>query len=163
MNLQAYAASRAGTDGALLARRLQSFPLSAAPRSEQCAIQKTICCELVRESPVKDAPGDLQARLGTSASDYQAQYPYMFQPGIYDVSPTVDPGPGIPNGGMNPSQQEIFVGMAVSTTLWCTHPYASPVAAVASVSGQAHDTRLPCVAAMRRMKAAFMTPTVERP
>ena len=155
MNSQAYAASRASTDGAPLARILHSFPLSAAPRFEHCAIQKNICCELVREPPVKGASGDLQARLGASASNYQAQYPYMFPPGIYDVPPTVDPGTGIPNGGMNLPQLEVLTGMAISTALWCTQPYASPVAAAASISGQDHDIRLPCIAAMLRMKAAL--------
>ena len=102
------------------------------------------------ESPVKDAPGNLQARLGASASNYQAQYPYMFPPGIYDVPPTVDPGTGIPNGGMIPSNPETVTGMAVNTALWCTQPCASVAAAAASISGQAHNIRLPCIAAMLR-------------
>lgn len=71
---------------------LQHPGLSNAPHKKKPE------CELV--GLTCKAPGHLQARLGASASDYQAQYPYMFPPGIYDVPPTVDPGPGIPNGGV---------------------------------------------------------------
>ena len=83
---------------------------------------------------VGDAPGDLQARLGASASNYQAQYPYMFPPGIYDVPPTIDPGPGIPNGGVahhsNKRSYYSLVGMASAQPRWWAQQYVSVVAAM---------------------------------
>ena len=81
----------------------------------------------------------------------------MFPPGIYDVPPTVDPGTGIPNGGMIPSHPETFTGMAVNTALWCTQLYASVAAAAAFLSGQIYDICLLCIAAMLKMIAASST------
>ena len=69
-------------------------------RQHSIICKMPVCASMVCMAPPLVQMSHLSCSLHVLRAVAFSQYPYMFPPDIYDVSPDVDPGTGIPAGGV---------------------------------------------------------------